>query len=83
MAVVERLARPLRRLCPPAALALAVALVIRFVPVLSERAANCAGLACAVCPGGRGGALIVPVTLAALDDAEHAAEALRARGGVG
>jgi biotin transport system permease protein len=82
--VVERLARPLERLgLSPRRLALAIALVVRFVPVLSERAAQLAEAWRARSARRAGWPLIVPVTLAALDDAEHVAEALRARGGVG
>lgn len=82
--VVERLARPLERLgLSPRMLAMAVALVIRFVPVLSERAAQLREAWRARSARRAGWPLIVPVTLAALDDAEHAADALRARGGVG
>jgi biotin transport system permease protein len=84
IAVVERLARPLGRLgLSPRRLALAIALVIRFVPVLSARAAVLAEAWRARAARRPGWPLVVPVTLAALDDAEHVAEALRARGGAG
>ncbi len=81
--VVERLAAPLARLgLSPRMLALAIALVIRFVPELSERAAQLREAWRARSPRRVGWRVVVPVTLAALDDAEHVADALRARGGV-
>jgi biotin transport system permease protein len=81
--VVERLAAPLARLgLSPRMLALAIALVIRFVPVLSERAAVLGEAWRARSARRPSWRLVIPVTLAALDDAEHVAEALRARGGV-
>lgn len=81
--LVTRLARPLRRLgLPSEAVGLAVALVIRFTPVLKDRA-DALGQAwrarSARRPGWR---LLGPLVLAAVDDADHVAEALRARGGV-
>jgi biotin transport system permease protein len=82
-AVFLRLARPLSPLLPPARLALAFALVIRFIPVMLLRwqALTLAFRArSARRPGWRSAA---PAALAALDDADHVAEALRARGGVG
>jgi biotin transport system permease protein len=82
-AVFLRLARPLSPLIPPQRLALAFALVIRFIPVMSQRwqALALAYRARSVRrPGWR---LIAPAALAALDDADRVAEALRARGGVG
>jgi biotin transport system permease protein len=83
VAVVERLAAPLARIgLSPRMLALAIALVIRFVPVLSERAARLGEAWRARSARRPSWRLVIPVTLAALDDAEHVAEALRARGGV-
>ncbi len=83
IAVIERALTPLRRIgLNPAAVALAMALVIRFAPVLLEkqRALALAWRArSAKRPGWR---LSLPLTLAALDEADHVAEALRARGGV-
>jgi len=84
IAVLETLARPLARLgVNPRVLALAIALVIRFIPVLGERnaALQLAWRArSARRPGWR---LLIPATLATLDDADRVAEALRARGGAG
>ncbi|MEY4698506.1 MAG: hypothetical protein RIT14_2934 [Pseudomonadota bacterium] len=83
IAVIERLAAPLTPVLPPRVLALAIALVIRFVPVLAQRASQITEAWRARSPRRPGRHLLVPVTLAALDDAEHVAEALRARGGAG
>lgn len=84
LAVLERLAAPLARLGLPARrIALAVALVIRFVPVLSDRVGLIRSAWAARSPRAPGWRLFVPVTLAALDEAEHVAESLRARGGAG
>ncbi len=80
--VLEWLARPLSPLLPPRRLALAIALVIRFIPVLSERMATLAQAFRARSPRRSGWRLLAPAALAALDDAEHVADALRARGGV-
>ncbi|NBZ86973.1 energy-coupling factor transporter transmembrane component T [Stagnihabitans tardus] len=82
-AVFLWLARPLSPLVPPARLALAMALMIRFLPVLSLRAEQLSQAWAARSRRRIGWALVFAVTLAALDDAEHVAEALRARGGVG
>lgn len=84
MAVMERLARPFAPLgLSPRVLALAVALVIRFVPVMIARLAQIGEgwrARSARRPGWR---ILPPAALAALDDAERVAEALRARGGSG
>ncbi|MDZ4136811.1 MAG: energy-coupling factor transporter transmembrane protein EcfT [Paracoccaceae bacterium] len=81
--VLERLARPLGLLgLRPRLIALAVALVIRFTPVLMEKAAQLVDAWRARSPRRAGWRLVVPITLIALDDADHVAEALRARGGV-
>ena len=82
--VLERLAGPLRHLrLPPRILALALALVIRFIPVLSDRIGALRAARAARTARRAGWAILVPATLAALDDAERVAEALRARGGAG
>ena len=75
------LARPLSPVLPPARLALAMALMIRFVPVLSLRSEQLGQAWAARSRRRIGWPLVFAITLAALDDAEHVAEALRARGG--
>jgi biotin transport system permease protein len=82
-AVVARAARPLAPILPPQALALAVALMIRFVPVMLQRWEALA-MAYRARSDRRGNwRIAMPAVLAALDDAEHVADALRARGGAG
>ena len=67
---------------PPERIALAFALVIRFMPALSLRS-RVLGEAWRARSHKRLGVRIVPpLALSALDDAEQMAEALRARGGV-
>lgn len=82
IAVLERLMRPFARLIPPRALALAIALTIRFIPVMLDRAAQINESWRARSPRRPGWRILTPTTLAALDDADRVAEALRARGGV-
>lgn len=81
--VLERLARPLSPLLPPRRLALAIALVVRFIPVLSDRTSLLSQAWRARSPRKPGWRLAAPAALAALDDAEYVAQALRARGGTG
>jgi biotin transport system permease protein len=81
LAVFEALARPLSRVLPPRRLALAFALVIRFIPVMLDRMALIRQSWAARSPKGPRWRVMVPATLAALDDADRVAEALRARGG--
>ncbi len=84
IAVCETLARPLRHLgLPPRSLALSIALMIRFIPVLAERMTQISSAWRARSPRRPGWRILIPATLAALDDADHVAEALRARGGAG
>jgi biotin transport system permease protein len=84
MAVMTWLLAPLRRFgLPTRALELALALVIRFTPVLAlkgEALAQSWRARSAKRPSWR---IVLPMTLLALDDAEYVAEALKARGGVG
>ncbi len=84
IAVIAWLARPLAALgLSPRVLALAVALVLRFIPVMllkTEAIAEAFRARSARRPGWR---ILVPAVLAALDDATQVAEALRARGGTG
>ena len=84
LALLTRLARPLARLgVKPQVLALCVALVIRFVPVMLLRYAQIALAFRARSPRRPGWRILMPVLLATLDDADRVAEALRARGGAG
>jgi biotin transport system permease protein len=83
IAVIERLAHPLARLgLSPKVLALSMALVIRFVPVMSERLDQITEAWRARSRRKPRWRVLVPATLAAVDDADQVAEALRARGGV-
>lgn len=83
LAVFERLARPLSPVLPPRRLALAFALVIRFIPVMLDRLGQIDASWRARSPRRPRWRVMVPATLAALDDADRVAEALRARGGAG
>lgn len=84
VALIERLAAPLARLgLRPRLLALAVALVIRFIPVMAERVARLTEAWRARSARRAGWRIVLPATLGAIDDADQVAEALRARGGVG
>ena len=83
LAVFERLARPLAPILPPRRLALAFALVIRFIPLMLERMALIRQSWAARSPRSPRWRVMVPATLAALEDADRVAEALRARGGAG
>lgn len=84
IAVVQRLARPLRLIgLNPRTLALAVALTIRFVPVMLLKLEIIRQAWRARSPRRPGWRVLVPVLLATLDEADHVAEALRARGGAG
>jgi biotin transport system permease protein len=82
IAVLERLMRPFARLSPPRALALAIALTIRFIPVMLDRAAQIRESFRARSARRPGWRVLPPTTMAALDDADRVAEALRARGGI-
>lgn len=83
LAVVERGLAPLARLgVNPRAVALAMALVIRFTPVLLDKASLLMQAWRARSPKRAGVPVVLPLVLAALDDADHVAEALRARGGL-
>ena len=83
MALVERFSAPLSRLgLPPSRLALAIGLALRFVPVFLTRLGQIGDALRARSPRRPGWRVLAPATLAALDDADRVAEALRARGGV-
>jgi biotin transport system permease protein len=76
-------ARPFDRILPAKALSLAIALMIRFIPVMSDRAGQLRLAWRARSARGVRARVIAPLALSALDDADHVAEALRARGGAG
>ena len=84
IAVITRATKPLQRFgLQPKTLSLSVALMIRFLPVMLQRHTQIAEafrMRSARSPSWR---ILIPTLLAALDDADHVAEALRARGGVG
>ncbi|MEQ6249166.1 energy-coupling factor transporter transmembrane protein EcfT [Sulfitobacter sp. HNIBRBA3233] len=83
MAVVRRLLRPFVRLgVRPRAIELAVALVIRFTPVLTQKGAALADAWRARSRRKPGWRVIVPFMALALKDADDVADALRARGGM-
>lgn len=83
IAVLERLARPLTRLgLNPKVIALSVALVIRFTPVLLDKTRQLMQAWRARSPRRPSWRVVLPAVLVALDDADHVAEALRARGGL-
>jgi biotin transport system permease protein len=82
MDVVNRLLRPFARLgVNLRAIELAAAMVIRFTPVLAQKGGALALSWRARSRRLAGWRVIVPFLVLALDDAEHVAEALRARGG--
>ena len=82
--VFQRLARPMRIFgLSPRLIGLAVALVIRFIPVMLERLTLITQSWSARSPRRPRWRVLVPATLAALEDADRVAEALRARGGAG
>ncbi|OUS19918.1 ABC transporter permease [Litorivita pollutaquae] len=85
-ALLEVLERAMKRIGISAALrgrvALAIALVIRFIPVLGEKGGYLAQAWRARSPKRAGWRLFFPFALIAIDDAEQVADAIRARGGV-
>lgn len=82
VALIRRLTAPLRWMgLRTAPLELAIPLVIRFTPVLVARAETLAEAWRARSRRRPGWQLVLPLTLQALDDADHVGEALRARGG--
>ena len=80
--VVRLLTRPLAKLgLNPAALDMAIALVIRLTPVLAQKGRNLTQAWRARSQHKPSWRILLPFTVLALDDADHVAEALRARGG--
>ncbi|MCQ0094008.1 energy-coupling factor transporter transmembrane protein EcfT [Roseovarius sp. M141] len=81
--VVRWLASPLRRFgMDTRALELGIALVIRFTPMLADKGMAMSRAWRARSPRRPGWRIVLPFTLIAIDDAEHVADALKARGGV-
>ncbi|MCI4662604.1 MAG: energy-coupling factor transporter transmembrane protein EcfT [Neomegalonema sp.] len=82
IALVERLLGPLKALGVPArVIALAMGLVIRFTPTLMQKTAQLQDAWRARSKRRPYWRIIVPLTIAAIDDAEQVADAIRARGG--
>lgn len=83
IAVLTRLLAPLRRIgLPSRAVELALAMVLRFTPMLVENGHRL-GLSWRARSRKRPNwRIVVPMAALALDDADHVAEALRARGGI-
>jgi biotin transport system permease protein len=83
IAVLTRLLAPTARIgLQPQVLALSVALVIRFTPVLMDKTAQLMQAWRARGGGRANWRIVLPIALIALDDADHVADALRARGGI-
>lgn len=83
MGVVRWLAAPLRRFgLSTTALEVAFALVIRFTPVLADKGAQLNIAWRARAARRVDWRIVLPFAVLAIDDAEHVAEALRARGGL-
>ncbi len=81
--VVTWLTAPLRKVgLGTRSLELAIAMVIRFIPVLVEKGQMLALSWRARSARRLGWRTIIPFAVLAIDDAEHVAEALRARGGL-
>jgi biotin transport system permease protein len=81
-ALVDRLLALVRvPAVPRRRLALAIALTIRFVPVLRDKGAALSDAWRARSPRRPGVRIALPLALIAIDDAERVGEALRARGG--
>lgn len=82
IAVIRWIATPLRRVgLNTRAMELAIALVIRILPSLIDNGQRLSDAWRARSRRRPGWRVVVPFTLLALDDADHLAEALRARGG--
>lgn len=81
--VLTWLLAPLRRVgLPTRAVELAIAMVLRFTPMLVENGHRLAMSWRARSRRKPGWRIVVPMAALALDDADHVAEALRARGGI-
>ncbi|WP_444452826.1 energy-coupling factor transporter transmembrane component T family protein [Rhodobacter capsulatus] len=83
VALIERLAQPLAKFgISPRIPAISVALAIRFVPVLRARYDTLTEAWMARSARKPRTKLLAPLTFSLLDDADHMADALRARGGL-
>ena len=83
ISMITKVARPLAYVgLKPKAPALAIALFIRFLPVLIDKGGRLIESWRSRSLKRAGWRVVVPMTLLALDDANMVAEALRARGGV-
>jgi biotin transport system permease protein len=83
IAIMTRLLAPLRRLgLSTRAVELAIAMVLRFTPMLVENGQRLAMSWRARSRRRPGWRIVMPMAALALDDADHVAEALRARGGI-
>lgn len=83
LGLVEWLLGPFARILPAHRVALSVALVIRFIPVIGQKMGLIRSAWAARSAKRMGWRIMVPMLLATIDDADQVAEALRARGGVG
>ena len=83
ISVVTWLTTPLRRIgIKTRGIELGIALVVRFTPVLTIKGQTLAQAWRARSVKRVGWRVVIPFTVLAIDDAEHVAEALRARGGM-
>ena len=83
IAIMTWLLAPLRRLgLSTRAVELAIAMVLRFTPMLVENGQRLAMSWRARSRRRPGWRIVMPMAALALDDADHVAEALRARGGI-
>ncbi|MGB3278865.1 MAG: energy-coupling factor transporter transmembrane protein EcfT [Pseudorhodobacter sp.] len=83
ISVVETATAPLARFgVKPRLLAVAIALVVRFTPVLMDKAGQLGQAWRARSPKRANWQIVLPISLMALDDADRVAEAMRARGGM-
>lgn len=74
---------PFARILPAQRVAISIALVIRFIPVMGQKMALIRAAWAARSARRAGWRIMVPMLLATIDDADQVAEALRARGGAG
>ncbi len=83
IALINWVLTPLRRLgLRTRPFEIAIALVVRFTPVLVQKGSALTDAWRARSPKSPRWRIILPFTVLAIDDADHVAEALRARGGI-